>query len=387
MPRREDKIGRPAHREVSKQGTSACPLASGSHQQFLLDWAMRGSGCWRLWNAMKTVAFDESGHSGENLLDAEQPIYSLASVCLANDTAEALVSELLAGRQAGELKFKDLRRRSGGRRLVLQVLRSRAVPAGRRRISVAQKSWFLCAKIVDLLLEPVATSSGAFYASGLHRDLATYLHAHAGTDLPIEVWRDFQEVFVRAVRSGEQGPLHELCERLRAVKSASQDTLTGKIFSAVPVSIQYLEGEVRGEKARDQLEPSVTSLVQQLQAWSEHLAEPFRVVHDDSNVVRAWVQDLLALSNSTIDPIEVTSDVATFRLPLQRFTVEFSTSESNASVQLADIFAGAAAWWLRDRVAREGCDRFAGEIQAAGLRADWAVGSPHFHTISMSPPS
>jgi hypothetical protein len=55
------------------------------------------------------VAFDESGNTGDNLLDEIQPIYSLTSVAIPEDEAERVVADV--GAQADrELKYSDLRR-------------------------------------------------------------------------------------------------------------------------------------------------------------------------------------------------------------------------------------------------------------------------------------
>lgn len=327
---------------------------------------------------MKTVAFDESGNSGENLLDGNQPIYSLASVCVEEEDAEALAAELLLNRQAQELKFNRIRRSAGGQQVVLDALASSALVPSNRWISVSEKGWFLAGKVIDQLVEPLYPP-GALYASGMHLLSADWLFFSAPEEIGAERWNGFLETFVAAGRSqgDEEAPaLAEFAERLREIQGVG-GTTTAQILERVPASIDYLAEQLGGQGAKDQLEPAVTALVGHIEAWSERLGERFRVVHDDSKVIEEWVGELMRWSDPKIEPVAIESDQATFRLPFLATSIEFATSETVPAIQLADVLAGASAWWLKD-VVRGGEDEFAGEIEATGLRADWTVGSLDF---------
>ena len=64
-----------------------------------------------------TVAFDESGNSGANLLDSEQPVFVLASVHISDDEAANLIDT-----KSDEVKFSKLRRSATGKRKILKIL-------------------------------------------------------------------------------------------------------------------------------------------------------------------------------------------------------------------------------------------------------------------------
>jgi hypothetical protein len=338
---------------------------------------------------MKIVAFDESGNSGENLLDCQQPVYVLAGVCLEEQVASDFVTELLRDRQATELKFASLRKGSSGQRVVLKALRSEFLVPANRWVTVSEKGWFLAGKVIDLLIEPVTLSSAAFYESGMHQLSADWLFLQASEEVGLERWQGFLEAFVTAARSqgeDERVAVAELAERLHEIQGF-EGTTTARILRPVPASVDYLSEHLSGSGAKDQLEPAVTSLVGQLEAWSKRLDEPFRVVHDDSKVIEDWVGELLRWSDPRIEPVSIESDVATFRLPLLATNIEFATSETTPAIQLSDLIAGAASWWLKDSVAGTGEDDFAAEIRDAGLRADWVVGSLAFQEQAFQHPA
>ena len=66
---------------------------------------------------------DESGNTGQNLLDSEQPIFALASVLLTETDAGDLVTRVL-GTSGPEAKFTSLRRSRRGRARVLDLFNS-----------------------------------------------------------------------------------------------------------------------------------------------------------------------------------------------------------------------------------------------------------------------
>jgi hypothetical protein len=47
-------------------------------------------------NGAVTVAFDEAGNTGQDLLHPDQPVFVMSSVCFDPDTAAGLVGTLLS---------------------------------------------------------------------------------------------------------------------------------------------------------------------------------------------------------------------------------------------------------------------------------------------------
>ncbi len=90
---------------------------------------------------MPVVVMDEAGHTGENLLDLDQPVYALAAVRVDVVTAEAAVTDALgrAQRSTTELKFGSLRKSNVGRKNVLTLLEDVKLTAEDAAIIVIHK--------------------------------------------------------------------------------------------------------------------------------------------------------------------------------------------------------------------------------------------------------
>jgi hypothetical protein len=75
-------------------------------------------------------------------------------------------------------------------------------------------------KMVDLLWEPGAASTNHFYATGMHRQLASVLQRQGSEEAGGEIWRRWEEAFFAAVRRPEQEDrIAELVSALSAVKA------------------------------------------------------------------------------------------------------------------------------------------------------------------------
>lgn len=57
---------------------------------------------------MPTIFLDEAGYTGRNLLDPEQPILTLASLCYSEDACKDLKQRFFNRVKAKELKYSSL---------------------------------------------------------------------------------------------------------------------------------------------------------------------------------------------------------------------------------------------------------------------------------------
>src|SRR3954454_10666933 len=98
---------------------------------------------------MPVVVMDEAGHTGENLLDSDQPAYALAAVQMDEATATAAVSDALdrAPDTTTELKFSALRRSSAGRKNLLTLLHDLGLAPDDAAIIVMHKPFMEATKL------------------------------------------------------------------------------------------------------------------------------------------------------------------------------------------------------------------------------------------------
>lgn len=103
------------------------------------------------------IAFDESGNTGADLLNTDQSVFVLASVCY---TEANQLLDLVFTPQSREAKFKRLKKSRAGERRVISFLQSEFVTAERVKINVFHKRYMVVTKIVDILIETIAHRDG-----------------------------------------------------------------------------------------------------------------------------------------------------------------------------------------------------------------------------------
>ena len=130
---------------------------------------------------MHAVAFDESGNTGADLLNQQQPVFALASTCLSRDQAN-LILEPLTTPQTREIKFSRLRRTEAGRRRIIEFLSCSSLDPENTITTLFHKKYMIVTKVVDLLVENLAHEDGIdlYRGRGQYCDvqLLLFLYAH-----------------------------------------------------------------------------------------------------------------------------------------------------------------------------------------------------------------
>ncbi len=99
------------------------------------------------------IYFDESGFTGNNLLNEKQNYFAYASVATTPDEAESVATRIMKqyGVQGAELKGKNLVKFSRGRRAMDDILTHYE---GRVKISISDKKYALAGKFFEYIFEP-----------------------------------------------------------------------------------------------------------------------------------------------------------------------------------------------------------------------------------------
>jgi Protein of unknown function (DUF3800) len=322
--------------------------------------------------AVPQVFMDEAGNTGENLLDATQPVYALAAIRV-DAQAYAAITTALTRTQMPELKFQRLRSSSAGRRIILELLNEVELRPDNAAVMVVHKPWMLAAKLVDELIEPRMLAKGlqmAWYKTGVARRMAHALFALASGALG-DVYPELHATFVALVRDYSEARAEAFLKALRRAKIVC---VNEEMHDLLSVMIDT-PAEVREEFAtrRYALDPSLSAFFCQAGHWSSFLAEPFEVIHDESNTVRRWatqLEEMIVVRGMTGEPprpeILVAGEIV-MPLPTMLQSITFATSEHDERVQLADVLAGSAAYAFGAQTGATAVDRFAHELEGAGV--------------------
>lgn len=100
--------------------------------------------------------------------------------------------------------------------------------------------------------------------------------------------------------------------------------------------------------------------------WSERFERrPFTVVHDDATIVERYAADLVKAGGAEVTDFSVGRVTVSFPVGLNEIT--FARSHDDPRVQIADVFAGAAAWLYAVRTGLRPADDFARALHEVGI--------------------
>ncbi|WP_395680492.1 DUF3800 domain-containing protein [Dokdonella sp.] len=284
---------------------------------------------------------DESGNTGVSLLDADQPVFSLASTTIARDIAAALIAPLLTQGQA-EAKYSRLKNSARGRLALTALFSSPELDNTTTTFTVVDKRFYLIAQMVDKLIEPVLHEGGIdLYSRDAAVGMSNVWYYAGNYIFPSGAWDKLLGSLLAAIRRRTPDAFRSFDQVLAdAAKRADRkysDFLTflmaarGRLNEFLGV---YTEVET--------FDPAVDSFVLLVQDAMRRTSGSFPVTHDRSKPLAHTEPFLRALMKPDVTARKVGYGERKMELPLRISELSFADSRDHPQLQIADLLAGAA---------------------------------------------
>ncbi len=125
----------------------------------------------------KTIYIDESGFTGANLLDPQQPFFVVASADIPEDQSEQILRASFPGYQGDEFKFQNIWKSNRGRKNLVNFATHLNNLGNNTFTWMADKKLVALTKVVDFLIEPIIHDAGYnFYADGFCWKYTNYIY-------------------------------------------------------------------------------------------------------------------------------------------------------------------------------------------------------------------
>jgi hypothetical protein len=299
-------------------------MAGGSGARTPLHGGLAPTGA--LGGGLVEIACDESGFSGTNLLDPATPVITHASVDLTAGEAVEVIAELRAGFRLSPRELKSGRFLRGSGAALPWLL---TALAGRARVHLVDKEFFLATRIVDLLLAEPSYTAGT-RLSGEQRAAASALYR--GGRAAGEPWRELLAAFVDLVRLKHRLPAGPAAQRFFHARDALAAHRTSALVEEltderVRALLHRLDENDRS--VPPPLEPLLPAHAETVLTWSDGRTRVL-VTHDEQSALTA---DRLARLQQTLATAAPVSPLAGLLM---------ADSRDDPRVQVADLLAGAA---------------------------------------------
>ncbi len=211
---------------------------------------------------------DESGFTGNNLLNKTQPFFSYATVAGEKEEFKDFVSKIIADYnvQGGELKSSKLLKYNKGRKAITEILKKFSNDA---LVSIFHKKYSLASKFFEYIFEPpLAEKNSLFYRINFHRFIANILYVWFSANVAYA--EDIFEEFESAMRSLDDKEFNVLTTDI-ALPDVDPIIEEIRTFAKLnkPIIKEELESLKNIGSAKWILELSDTALFHQLAEWGQ----------------------------------------------------------------------------------------------------------------------
>ncbi|CAG0927341.1 hypothetical protein PLCT1_00345 [Planctomycetaceae bacterium] len=316
-------------------------------------------------SVLDLVAFDETGNTGQNLLDPAQPVFVLAAVHVDDDTARGLLAHT-ARTGAIEAKFSALRGSSAGRRKLLAFFNDERISDELVKLGVYHKSFLVTTKIVDLLIEPLAYRNGInLYDRGANLALANLIHVVTPVFCGAAEFAELQRRFVALVRRPSAEAIASFYAQVERLRDTSRDADFRSTLGMLAAT-QAIVTEAIAPFDPVAIDPAVPTFIDLAAQWTHTLQVSFEIVHDRSKPIEHHQEVLERLMSFAKPSREFKGAGRNWTLPILATGVRFADSHSVPQLQVADLLSGATAAVL-GQVLRRTKDGFLVELAATRL--------------------
>ena len=327
--------------------------------------------------ATLTVACDESGNDGENLLAGSSAVFAHASVTVSKDQAAAIMDEVRfrTGSQSVELKSKTLLQPKN--EATARWLLEHPTLESSFSVHLTHKRYFLVTKLFDATIEELANEDGYdMYSDGSALCGANILFFTAPASYG-EKWDALLLAFQRFLRAKTPEEATQELVALDAAFMGARDDVDAppRMFLDVAYagfehlrSLSQLQLGLGIDHRLRTLDPLVAAVGATVMFWARESGGPVEIVHDAAKEMtpeRISSMKLYLASPETVSPHRAGtgSDLVGFSLV---------DSENDERVQVADLLAGVG--------------RVVGEAAVSGRQHPLLEGmEPHMSEFSIWP--
>jgi hypothetical protein len=291
-----------------------------------------------------TIFFDESGNTGSNLLDKDQPVFSLASCRFSTAEATSLL-ELIDSNSPHEAHFKNLRRRKSGQDAIVRLMSSDMVNPDNVKINIFLKEFMIVTKIVDLLIEHMMHLIGEdLYLNGRNIALSNMLYYCLPSLCDAGLVQEMYKNFVKMIRDQDQADIERFYLSVEQLKATTTHEAFKEDIDLILMTKNCIHDALEGIDKLS-LDPSIPALFAHCILWGDSYPKGFHIIHDDSHSIAKQKHLFARFMDWTQDEVELGYDRRKYNLPLKGKSLKFDSSENHDQLQVSDIVASSFSYW------------------------------------------
>ncbi|MDT8867791.1 DUF3800 domain-containing protein [Vibrio fluvialis] len=283
---------------------------------------------------MKSVFIDESGYTGADLLNQDQPFQAASALYLSDSDAKSLIAKHFPRIKSKELKYRDLSRRQTNWNALLD-LQSDLLNNYECVSYICDKRFLLILHFIDYAVEPFYYDNGInLYEDGGNYSLASLLYYTGDALLKGDNFREILFLFQHAMKSKTEVSVVALLEKVKASPWHELPEALGPLAHESPSCIEAI---MHKDVSTDGAYVVLLSLISRLEAV---LSKNYEIIHDRSKNLEQYDITLNKMINHSEEVSFKETEITTIKFPLKLTGVSQIDSKDSPGVQLADVLVG-----------------------------------------------
>lgn len=319
-----------------------------------------------------TISFDESGNTGQDLLNKDQGAFILSSSNF-NDNEIEILSNIFD--TDDEIHFKKLKKNTKGRKQIIEFINHPLISEKNIISSISHKEFVVYGQIIDKLLEPTLYHKNIDIYKGGKNIIFTNILFFSGQVKHQILYREMLENFISMVR-------------LKTKKSIEGFYLAVKnIYEKIDVNENFLLLLILESKKhifdisdsfdKYTIDVTLSSFLVLCDLWHEKINLKISVLFDNSKQIEYYQEYIDFMKNSSTQKTKYGYGNRKMTFPSQINDVQLVDSKTRKSIQITDLIASSLGFMFNNQ--NEKMNDFVKEIQGSKLRH-----LSNYHTIWFS---
>ncbi|TDE29329.1 hypothetical protein E0I61_09205 [Flavobacterium ranwuense] len=305
-------------------------------------------------------AFDESGNTGSDLLNSEQPVFILSSVRLTENEAQELRGILTA--KGNELKFARLKKSKRYQNEIIALLNHDIISDETVQIALFHKQYCIWLHTVDRLIEPVLKEDidTDVYEDGQNIALTNMLFFCVPVFCDPDAVEVYKHAFIKLFQFRDEVHIDKFYTAVENLIASSKDEKFVDALLLILGSYPYID-DILDRWDKYNFDSTLSAFINLIDYWGRKTDKSFYAFVDNSKPL-VHHKELIDLVSNINEEGEIGTDRRKLKLPLKLIDIKFADSKDVHTVQIADVIAGAANHYYKAIADPQYADEFSEKI-------------------------
>lgn len=295
------------------------------------------------------IFIDECGFTGEDLINEDQPVYTIASLAVTESYAQKLKKEFFNEVKTDELKHTQLRKQSRNQGFVLKFVEYIfSKHSTDIKVIFNHKKYQLVTKMADIIAETVYYNHGLdFYANGRNIAFCNVFFYGFPTLIGSNEFSHFLNITNQMFRLRKETNYNDFISLLEV----HQNSGLSRHFREMLLWDQQESYSGLVSLPEKILDDTISMELQLMNMWARSTEKHFEITHDQSGMIATHKDVWGSLTSPDIAAAVVGRDCRLMYFPLRVKETNLADSKNWAGLQLVDVIAGAvtraAGWYAK----------------------------------------